>query len=122
VQAAAAMDVAARLVWGWTPGLHAPDMFGKVGEGRQGLGAGGGQGGAICRRWRTPPEACCGRSAGRGAAWDRTADAPATPPPRRQVVVVTGASSGLGYEAALRLAERRATVVMGVRSLEAGRR
>ncbi|GBF99586.1 hypothetical protein Rsub_12211 [Raphidocelis subcapitata] len=39
-----------------------------------------------------------------------------------RVFVVTGANSGLGAEAALRLAERRATVVMGVRSLADGAR
>lgn len=36
--------------------------------------------------------------------------------------VVTGANSGLGFETALRLAERRATVLMAVRNLEGGNR
>lgn len=35
---------------------------------------------------------------------------------------MTGANSGLGAETALRLAERRATVVMGCRSLADGAR
>ncbi|KAI8468566.1 MAG: hypothetical protein J3K34DRAFT_522853 [Monoraphidium minutum] len=39
-----------------------------------------------------------------------------------KVFVITGANSGIGFEAALRLAERNATVVMGVRNLDAGNR
>lgn len=39
-----------------------------------------------------------------------------------QIVVLTGANSGLGFETALRLAERNATVVMACRNLEGGNR
>lgn len=51
--------------------------------------------------------------------WDARAHAPDQ---LGRVFVVTGANSGIGFEVALRLAERRATVVMGARDLAAGKR
>jgi len=47
---------------------------------------------------------------------------PSSQQQKTQVVVIMGANSGIGYEAALRLAELRATVVLGVRNLGEGSR
>jgi hypothetical protein len=127
------MDVAVRLLWGWTPLLHAHDMFGKVG-GPWGLGCGAGREGALDR--------CVGGAGGpwsRGGARARAREAAATrpgplpaastpthaltpPPPGVPGRRRDGADSGIGFEVALRLAERRATVVTGARDLAAGER